>query len=131
MELHLKIIGTTLICLALLHMGFPRYFNWRKELQALSLINKQMMQVHTLFIGLTLFLMGLLCLTSGSDLLETNIGRKISLGFGLFWIVRLFIQFFGYSVQLWKGKVFETFMHIFFSLLWVYFRIVFIIIYLS
>jgi hypothetical protein len=131
MVIHLKIIGTILICLSLLHIGFPRYFNWRKELHSLSLINQQMMQVHTFFIGLTLFLMGLLCLTSATDLLETTVGKKVSLGFGLFWVFRLVIQFFGYSVKLWKGKVFETAMHIIFSLIWAYFSIVFISIYLN
>jgi hypothetical protein len=131
MEIHLKIIGKILITLALLHIGFPRYFNWRKELQSLSLINKQMMQVHTFFIGLTIFLMGLFCLTSSKEIIETTIGRKISFGFGVFWTTRLFVQFWGYSIKLWKGKVFETAVHIFFSLLWVYFSVVFISIYLS
>ena len=56
-----------------------------------------MMTVHTFFIALIVFLMGLLCLTSSNELIETNLGKKISLGLGIFWTVRLFIQFFGYS----------------------------------
>jgi hypothetical protein len=38
---------------------------------------------------------------------------------------RLFIQFFGYSSKLWKGKIFETLIHIIFSLFWIYLSIVF------
>jgi hypothetical protein len=79
-----------------------------------------MMLVHTFFIALTIFLMGLLCLTSARDLIETKLGKTISLGLGAFWIVRLFIQFFGYSSKLWKGKTFETSVHILFSLFWTY-----------
>ena len=45
-------------------------------------------------------LMGLLCLTSAAELIETNLGKKISLKLGVFWTVRLFIQFFGYSTNL-------------------------------
>lgn len=127
MELHFKIIGVLLICLALLHIVFPKYFNWDKELKSLSLINRQMMIVHTFFIALTVLLMGLLCLTSSSELIETNLGKKISLGLGLFWVVRLIIQFYGYSSGLWKGKRFETITHIFFTFLWTYFSFIFLI----
>lgn len=130
MELQLNIIGGLLILLALVHIIFPKYFNWDKELSLLSLINKQMMQIHTLFIALTLFLMGLLCLTSANDLTTTTLGKRISLGFGIFWGARLFVQFFGYSANLWKGKTMETIVHILFSIFWAYLTCVFFNIYL-
>lgn len=120
MEIQLKIIGAILILLALIHSVFPKYFHWEKELALLSLVNKQMMKVHTLFIALTLLLMGILCITSTKELITTNLGKQISLGFGIFWGVRLFIQFFGYSTKLWRGKTFETIVHIIFTILWTY-----------
>jgi hypothetical protein len=120
MELHLKTIGLLQIALALLHAGFPRRFDWRNELASLSLLNRQMMYVHTLFIAITLALMGLLCVSSASELITTALGRKICLGLAIFWIVRLLIQFFGYSSKLWKGKRFETTVHVAFSVLWIY-----------
>jgi hypothetical protein len=129
MEIHLNIIGILLIILALGHIIFPSYFNWEKELKSLSLINRQMMTTHTFFIALTVFLIGLLCLTSSKELIETNLGKKISLGFGIFWTIRLGFQFFGYSSELWKGKTFETIMHLLFSIFWAYLCIVFLMIY--
>ncbi|WRI29561.1 hypothetical protein QSV08_20395 [Maribacter sp. BPC-D8] len=120
MEIHFNIIGAILIILAFAHIIFPFYFNWKNELQKLSLVNGQMMKVHTIFIALTVLLMGLLCLTSSKDLIETNLGKIISLGFACFWTIRLLIQFFGYSSLLWKGKKFETIVHIIFSILWIY-----------
>jgi len=125
MEIHFQIIGFSLMALALVHVIFPKYFNWKKELKSLSLINKQMMMVHTFFIALVVFLMGLMCLTSAKELIETNLGKKISLGLGVFWSLRLLIQFFGYSVKLWKGKPFETIIHFLFSGLWLYLSLVF------
>lgn len=125
MHLHLKIIGILFIALALIHVAFPKYFNWNKELGTLSLVNRQMIWVHTFFIALTIFLMGLLCLTSSSELIETDFGKKISLGLGIFWLTRLFVQFFGYSSKLWKGKTFETWAHILFTLLWIYLSFIF------
>ncbi|OEK07925.1 hypothetical protein A8C32_15735 [Flavivirga aquatica] len=128
MYIHLHIIGILLISLALIHIIFPKYFNWKKELKSLSPINRQIMFVHTFFIALTVFLMGLLCLTSSSELIETLLGKKIALGLGLFWVIRLFAQFFIFPSKLWKGKQFETIIHISFSLLWFYFSSIFLII---
>jgi hypothetical protein len=128
MELHLKIIGFVLIVLAIVHGIFPRHFDWKKELSSLSLINKQMMYVHTFFIAVVVFLMGFLCLTSSNELIETSLGKRICLGFGIFWAIRLIIQFFGYSSELWKGKTFETTIHILFIFLWTYLSVIFFII---
>ena len=129
MQIHLLIVGTLLVALALIHVIFPRYFNWESELKLLSLINRQMMLVHTFFVALTVFLMGLLCLTSSNELIQSDLGRKISLGLGLFWTTRFFIQFFVYSRDLWKGKLFETAVHAMFSILWAYFSSVFLFIF--
>ena len=126
MELHLKNIGVLLIILAIVHGVFPRHFNWQKELSSLSLVNKQMMYVHTFFIALVVLLMGVLCLTSSGELIETNLGKRLCFGLGVFWAVRLLIQFFGYSSALWKGKTFETTVHILFSFLWTYLSIIFL-----
>jgi len=125
MEIHLKTAGVLLMALALIHIVFPKYFNWNKELQSLSLINRQLMTIHTFFIALTVFLMGLLCVTSAGELIGTGLGKKIAYGLAVFWSVRLFIQFFGYSSKLWKGRAFETSMHLLFIFLWVYLSTVF------
>lgn len=131
MLFHLRIIGILLILLALTHIIFPRYFKWRQELKTLSLINRQMMTVHTFYIALVVFLMGMLCLTSAPQLVETELGLRIVLGLFIFWTSRLGFQFFVYSNKLWKGKRFETTIHILFSLMWMYFSIVFAIILFS
>ena len=131
MELHLKIIGILLIVLAVIHVTFPRYFNWKQELSSLSLINKQIMHVHSFFIAFVVFLMGILCITSSKELIGTVLGKRISLGLGIFWTTRLFIQFFGYSTKVWRGKAFETIVHILFSVFWVYLSVIFISIFLK
>lgn len=127
MEIHYKIIGFLLMALAIVHVIFPRYFNWKQELASMSLINRQMMQVHTFFIALTVFLMGLLCVVASQELITTPLGRIISLGLGIFWGFRLFFQFFVYSPKLWQGKPFETIVHILFSMIWGYLTTVFIL----
>ena len=128
MEMQLKGIGFLLVVLAVLHVGFARYFDWRREFAAVSLINRQIMYVHTFFVAFTVLLMGLLCLTSAPELVGTPLGRRVALGCGLFWTARLLIQFFGYSSQLWRGKRFETFVHVVFSAFWAYLSAVFLLV---
>jgi hypothetical protein len=125
MEKHLYSIGLVLLLLAASHLIFPRYFNWKEELPKLSLINRQMMSVHTLFIALFVALNGLLCISSGDLLIQTELGHRICFGLAIFWTLRALIQFFGYSSELWKGKRLETAVHIVFSLFWPYMSMVF------
>ena len=125
MELHLKISGIVLILLSFVHVIFPKYFNWKKELESLNLINKQLMHVHTFFVALVVFLMGFLCYCCAEDIANTKLGKQIALGLFIFWFTRLIFQFFVYSPKLWKGKLFETVIHIIFSLIWIYLTLVF------
>ena len=130
MELNIKIAGIFMILLSLMHIGFPRYFKWEIELKKVSLINKQLMEVHTFFVAFTVFLMGILCMISSNDLINSMLGRRISMGLGVFWGLRLFIQLFGFSSSLWKGKTFETSIHFLFIIIWIYFTISFLILFL-
>lgn len=125
MSIHLQIIGALFMVLALIHVGFPRYFDWKQQLVSLSLINRQMMQVHTFFIAFVVFLIGLLCFTSSEELIATPLGRRICLGLGVFWGIRALVQWFFYSSELWRGRRFETSVHVVFSALWVYCAVVF------
>lgn len=127
MQRLLEITGGLLIALALLHIILPRYFRWREETASLSLLTRQIFYVHTFFIALSVFLMGLLCVTNAADLMYTPLGQRICLGLGIFWGIRLIIQFFGYSSQIWRGKVFETLTHVAFTMFWAWLTTLFLI----
>lgn len=120
-ELHVKFAGAVLLLLAAVHLTFPRRFNWREELARLSLLNRQIFQVHTFFICLVLTLMGALSAFGAALLLEpTPLARLVLLGFAIFFGVRLVCQWFVYDSALWRGQRFNTFMHVVFSALWTY-----------
>lgn len=126
MEVNLKISGLLLIILALLHIGFPKYFDWKTELKSLTILTRQVMYVHTFFIALVVLLMGILCFTSAAELIVSRLGNKILIGLGFFWFCRLIIQLFGYSSKLWKGKKLETSIHILFLFLWTYLSVLYL-----
>lgn len=118
--LQLQLAAIPLIGLALLHFVLPRKFNWKDELPRLGLFNRQMLVVHAVFIALICLLMGLLLISSAEDLVTTRLGKRVLIGFAIFWTLRLFVQFFGYSRELWKGKPFETATHFAFGALWIW-----------
>jgi len=129
MEVHIKIVGSLLIALSLMHVIIPRYFKWEQELRPLSLITRQILYVHTFFIALVVLMMGALCLMYSRELIYDQFGRVISLGLFGFWLTRLIFQFFVYSPKVWRGKRFETLMHVVFALTWLYFTTVFLLAY--
>jgi hypothetical protein len=130
--LHLKIVGGMMIVLALVHIVFPRRFNWKQEFAPLSLLSRQIMYVHTFFVALVVLMNGLLCLLYSKDLLEhSSLSLALAWGMFVFWGLRCLFQFVVYSPKLWKGKKFETRVHILFSAVWIYFALVFFFLLIS
>ena len=120
-SLHLKIVGLSLMLLALFHVVLPKRFDWQKELALLSLFNRQVMYVHTFFIALVVLMFGALTFFFTAELLAKNsLAQVILAGFAGFWAIRLFVQLFVYDAALWRGKRFETIAHILFTIYWVY-----------
>jgi hypothetical protein len=121
LEINLKIVGAMLIILGIAHGAFNKRFEWKTELAKLSLFNRQMFLVHCFFIALTLVLMGGVTLLYTDALLQpTPLSRVALAAVVIFWLCRLFIQFFVYDSALWRGNKFNTSMHVLFSFLWTY-----------
>jgi len=124
--LHVRIAGALLGLLAVINLFVPRRFRWREELAKLSLLNRQIFQVHALFIIVILAMFSALLLTCADAMVEpTRLARAILIGLTVFWTLRLITQFFIYDSALWRGKRLETTMHVIFSALWLYLVAVF------
>jgi hypothetical protein len=126
LTLHLKIAGATLLFLGLAHAFFPRRFNWKGELSAVSPLNRQIFQVHCFFVGLVVGMFGLLALLFTPALLErTALARVILAGLVLFWLARLIVQLFVYDRALWRGHRFNSCVHLLFTFFWAYYAAIF------
>jgi len=120
-RLHLQIVGALLTALGAAHALFGRYFGWKKELERVSLLTRQVFEVHTFFIGLLLVLLGACSLFYADALLEPGpLPRAILAGILIFWLCRLLVQWFVYDPAIWRGRPFYTLMHVAFSLFWIY-----------
>jgi hypothetical protein len=51
---------------------------------------------------------------------RTRAGAWLSWSFSVFWTTRLFVQWFVYPSDLWRGKKKETMVHIVFTILWLW-----------
>jgi hypothetical protein len=117
----LRIAGAGLVLLAILHVPISRHLRWRKEAARMSPMNEDVFHVHNFFICVVLVAMGLPCLLEPSLLLEkSRAGAWASWMLAAFWAMRLWCQWFVYRRDLWRGKRFETAMHLFFTSAWLY-----------
>jgi hypothetical protein len=124
--LNLRIVGASMMLLAILHAGFYKRFDWKDELPKLSLLNRQIFYVHVFFIALALLMQGFGCIFFAPALCEkSTLADAVSAGMCVYWLIRLIFQFVVYDKKLWQGKKFETSMHIVFTLLWLYYVVVF------
>jgi hypothetical protein len=120
LTLLLKIAGAGLISLSLLHIPIGRRLKWREEAALLTPVNASIFHVHTFFICLVLVMMGLPSLLEPKIFLErTHAGKWLSWSFSGFWLARLYIQWFVYRADLWRGKRMETVIHWWFTLVWI------------
>lgn len=120
-EFYLGVAGALQIAIAAMHLYIPKRFQWKEELSRLSLLNRQIFVVHTIFICYVLLLMGSLSLFAPGVLLEpTPLSRLVLAGFASFWGLRLAFQLFVYDARLWRGNRFNTLAHAAFTLIWLY-----------
>jgi hypothetical protein len=118
---HLRAVGVLMALLAIVNLFVPGRFNWREELSRVSLLNRQIFVAHTVFIVLVVVLTSALLLTCAEALLEpTRLSRAVLLGLTIFWGLRMLMQWFFYSPQVWRGNRLHTALHGMFSLAWVY-----------
>lgn len=121
LAVHIQIVGVLLVLLGLCHALFNRYFGWDRELAGVSLFTRRVFFVHTFFIALGVTLAGAGSLLYAPALLHPGpLSRAVLAALALFWLFRLFAQFFAYDAAIWRGNRFRTSMHVAFSVLWCY-----------
>ena len=121
MIIHLRIVGALMALLVVMHLFVPARLRWREELARLSTINRQIFQVHTMFIVLLLAMFAVLFVVYAESLLEpAPLSRAVLAGLTIFWTLRLLTQWFVYSPEVWRGNRFNTTVHAVISLVWIY-----------
>ncbi len=126
LPLLLRIAGAGLILLAVVHVPISRKLMWREHAARMSAENAAIFHVHAFFICVVLVMMGLPGLIEPAVFLEkSRAAAWASWSICGFWLLRLYCQWFVYGSNLWRGKRFETFMHFWFTGVWLALVLVF------
>ncbi|HSI03433.1 MAG: hypothetical protein ACAI38_10625 [Myxococcota bacterium] len=126
LELALRITGASHLLLAIAHIPISRHLGWKADIETASLLTRQIFWVHCFFICLVLTMMGALGVYDPQTLIaRSQLGLYVTGGITLFWAIRLVCQWFVYDSALWRGKRFETAMHVLFSAVWVLYVVVY------
>lgn len=116
----LRVAGAGLIVLALAHLPMSRSLRWREEAALMSPASEAVFHVHTFFVCVVLVMMGLPALLAPRVFLDrTAAGSWLAWSYATFWAIRLYVQWFVFPAELWRGKRLETVMHGVFTVVWV------------
>jgi hypothetical protein len=119
--LHLRLSGLLLVLLGLAHAAFDTRLNWRRDIQRLTPVNRQIFLVHWFYIALALVLLGLLSLLFAVPLLQPGpLPRAIFLGTCIVWTTRLFVQWFVFDRGLWRQDPLNRAIHYLLTVIWLY-----------
>jgi len=82
---------------AIFHLLFWRLFRWKRDLSSLTFINRSVTQILNLCLTFVFLLMAYISFFNTSELIQTNLGKALLVGFSLFWFLRMIEQiiFFG------------------------------------
>lgn len=93
METLIIIGGIYSLTLGVFHLFFWKFFNWKKDLTKLSVVNKGIMQILNIQMIFVFFSTGLICLFLRHQILETTLGKIFLLVNSAFWGIRVINQF--------------------------------------
>lgn len=121
MRVSLCTAGLIILALTAAYPLYPKRFGWRRELERVSPLTRDIFFVHCGFIVLLLALQAVLFLALPHALMEQSTAATALLaGLTAFWAYRLIAQLFLFDRRLWLGNRFNTIVHVVFTVLWCY-----------
>ena len=94
------------VIVAFINLFLPRMLKWREDVEKLSLLPRQVFNVHLWFISITLWIFGVLTLRF-SEQMAFGLNEPaiwIAAAIGVFWGIRTVVQMAYYSPKHWWGK---------------------------
>lgn len=113
LELFLRIIAVAQIGLAVLSLCLPRILDWKADIARMSLLVRQVFEIHSWFIALTLVIWGVLTWRFAPQMAGAapELARWLCAAIGIFWGVRSVMQWTHYSISHWRGNPQRTVIH--------------------
>jgi hypothetical protein len=113
LELLLRLAALAQLGVAILNLFLIRIMNWERDLGSAPLLIREVFQIHTYFISITLAIFGTLTWRFAGEIARAAhpICVWLAIGIGFFWSVRSLMQWSHYSASHWRGDRLRTVIH--------------------
>jgi len=114
-ETGLLLAGVGQCILALLNLNIIRILDWKSEVERMPLLVREVFNIHTWFISITLTIFSVLTCRFAHEMASGNdpACRWLACAIGFFWAIRATLQVAYYSSSHWRGIPSRTAVHIF------------------
>lgn len=113
LELLLRLAALAQLGVALLNLFLIRIMGWERDLVSAPLLIREVFQIHTYFISITLAIFGILTWRFAGEIAKAAhpLCVWLAIGIGCFWAVRSVMQWSHYSSSHWRGDRLRTLIH--------------------
>ena len=99
------------LCIAVLNLALIRIMGWKKDLNGLPLLIREVFHVHAWFISITLTIFAVMTWRFLDELGTNPACRWLAAAAGIFWAIRAVLQLTYYSSSHWRGRIGRTLIH--------------------
>jgi hypothetical protein len=113
LELFLRLAALAQLAVVVLNLFLIRIMNWRRDLDAMPLLIREVFQIHVYFISITLAIFSAMTWRFARDIASAAepICVWLAIGIGSFWAIRSVMQWTHYSAVHWRGDRGRTLIH--------------------
>ena len=113
LELFLRLAALAQLGVAILNLFLIRIMHWERDLISAPLLIREVFQIHTYFISITLAIFGTLTWRFAGELATAAdpLCVWLAIGIGCFWSVRSVMQWSHYSASHWRSDRLRKFIH--------------------
>lgn len=113
LDLLLRFVALLQLGLAVLSLFLPRILNWKPEMDRMSRLVRDVFEIHSWFITLTLVIWGVLTWRFAPEMAHapTALTRWLCAAIGIFWGIRCVLQWTHYDPSHWRGIPSRTIIH--------------------
>jgi hypothetical protein len=113
LEFLLRLAALAQLGVAILNLFLIRIMNWRRDLDTMPLLIREVFQIHVYFISITLAIFGAVTWRFAAEIANAAhpICVWLAMGIGAFWAVRSVMQWSHYSAIHWRGDRIRTLIH--------------------
>lgn len=113
LDLLLRFVALLQLGLAVLSLFLPRILDWKSEMDRMSRLVRDVFEIHSWFIALTLVIWGVLTWRFAPEMAHapTALTRWLCAAIGIFWGIRSVLQWTHYDPGHWRGIPSRTIIH--------------------